>query len=178
MFGSENQRARIGGDASGVHRLTTAMNASTPRSRSFACSRARCATTAAHRALDPLVRQLEAQYEPDARTLMVLVQQKEDLLARIRRDIETLGIARDVARAAIDEVFGEIDETAELRIASDQCAKVIALHDLVPVEMRPFRTLAPAALATEPVFGPTRRLFRNLRLLSPEPCPHTGGGTT
>lgn len=32
------------------------------------------------------------------------------------------------------------------------------------------------ALATEPVFGPTRRLFRNLRLLSPEPCPHNGGG--
>jgi hypothetical protein len=27
------------------------------------------------------------------------------------------------------------------------------------------------ALATEPVFGDTRRLFRNLRLLSPNPSP-------
>jgi regulatory protein len=37
--------------------------------------------------------------------------------ARIRRDIEILGIARDVARAAVDEVFGEIDETALLEKA-------------------------------------------------------------
>jgi regulatory protein len=34
--------------------------------------------------------------------------------ARIRRDIEALGIDRDLARAAVDEVFGEIDEAALL----------------------------------------------------------------
>jgi regulatory protein len=34
--------------------------------------------------------------------------------SRIRRDIEALGIDRDLARAAIDDVFGEIDESALL----------------------------------------------------------------
>jgi SOS response regulatory protein OraA/RecX len=33
---------------------------------------------------------------------------------RIRRDIEALGIDRTVARSAIDEVFGEVDESAVL----------------------------------------------------------------
>jgi regulatory protein len=31
---------------------------------------------------------------------------------RVRRAVETLGISRDLARAAVDEVFGEIDESA------------------------------------------------------------------
>jgi regulatory protein len=31
---------------------------------------------------------------------------------RVRRSIESLGISRDLARAAVDEVFGEIDESA------------------------------------------------------------------
>jgi hypothetical protein len=48
----------------------------------------KCSTAIAKKALDPLVRQLDPRYEADARTLMVLVQQKEDLLARLRRDIQ------------------------------------------------------------------------------------------
>jgi regulatory protein len=31
---------------------------------------------------------------------------------RVRRAVESLGISRDLARAAVDEVFGEIDESA------------------------------------------------------------------
>ncbi len=31
---------------------------------------------------------------------------------RVRRAVEALGISRDLARAAVDEVFGEIDESA------------------------------------------------------------------
>ena len=31
--------------------------------------------------------------------------------ARVLRSVESLGISRDLARAAVDEVFGEIDET-------------------------------------------------------------------
>ena len=31
---------------------------------------------------------------------------------RVRRSVESLGISRDLARAAVDEVFGEIDESA------------------------------------------------------------------
>jgi regulatory protein len=34
--------------------------------------------------------------------------------ARIRRDIEALGVDRAVARSAVDEVFGEVDESALL----------------------------------------------------------------
>ncbi len=41
MFGSENQRSRMRGNCSGVHRLTIAMKASTAISSSLACSRAR-----------------------------------------------------------------------------------------------------------------------------------------
>ena len=48
----------------------------------------KCSTAIAKKALDPLVRQLDPRYEADARTLMVLVQQKEDLLGRLRRDIQ------------------------------------------------------------------------------------------
>jgi regulatory protein len=36
---------------------------------------------------------------------------------RIRRDIEALGIDRDLARAVVDDVFGEVDETALLEKA-------------------------------------------------------------
>jgi len=45
MFGSENQRCPMLGIISGVHRLTTAMNTSTPSSNNFACRRARSATS-------------------------------------------------------------------------------------------------------------------------------------
>ena len=34
--------------------------------------------------------------------------------ARVRRDIEALGIDRDLARAAVDEVFGEVDQASLL----------------------------------------------------------------
>jgi regulatory protein len=34
--------------------------------------------------------------------------------ARVRRDIEALGIGRDLARAAVDEVFGEVDQASLL----------------------------------------------------------------
>jgi hypothetical protein len=43
-LGSENHRAAMRSKASGVHRLTAAMNASTTRSSSFAWLRARSAT--------------------------------------------------------------------------------------------------------------------------------------
>ena len=44
MFGVENQRSAMRSKASGVHRLTTAMKASTPSSNSLAWARARSAT--------------------------------------------------------------------------------------------------------------------------------------
>jgi regulatory protein len=34
--------------------------------------------------------------------------------SRVRRDIEALGIDRDLARAAVDEVFGEVDQASLL----------------------------------------------------------------
>ena len=34
--------------------------------------------------------------------------------ARVRRDIEALGIGRDLARSAVDEVFGEVDQASLL----------------------------------------------------------------
>jgi regulatory protein len=39
--------------------------------------------------------------------------------ARVLRHVEALGIARDVARAAVNEVFAEIDESALLEQALD-----------------------------------------------------------
>ena len=45
MFGIENQRCAMRSNASGVHRLTTPMNASTPSSSDFAW-RARAFATA------------------------------------------------------------------------------------------------------------------------------------
>jgi regulatory protein len=39
---------------------------------------------------------------------------------RVRRAVESLGISRDLARAAVDEVFGEIDESALLARALDK----------------------------------------------------------
>jgi regulatory protein len=39
---------------------------------------------------------------------------------RVRRSIESLGISRDLARAAVDEVFGEIDESALIDRALDK----------------------------------------------------------
>jgi regulatory protein len=39
---------------------------------------------------------------------------------RVRRAIESLGISRDLARAAIDEVFAEIDESALIARALDK----------------------------------------------------------
>jgi len=40
--------------------------------------------------------------------------------ARVIRQVEALGIAREVARAAVAEVFGEIDESALLEQALDK----------------------------------------------------------
>ena len=48
----------------------------------------RCGTAVALRRVDAMVRQLDTSYEADARTLMVLLQQKQDLLHRLRRDIQ------------------------------------------------------------------------------------------
>jgi regulatory protein len=39
---------------------------------------------------------------------------------RVRRAVESLGISRDLARAAVDEVFTEIDESALLARALDK----------------------------------------------------------
>ena len=39
---------------------------------------------------------------------------------RVRRSIESLGISRDLARAAVDEVFTEIDESALIARALDK----------------------------------------------------------
>jgi regulatory protein len=39
---------------------------------------------------------------------------------RVRRAVESLGISRDLARAAVDEVFGEIDESALIDRALDK----------------------------------------------------------
>ena len=39
---------------------------------------------------------------------------------RVRRAVESLGISRDLARAAVDEVFGEIDESALIARALDK----------------------------------------------------------
>jgi regulatory protein len=40
--------------------------------------------------------------------------------ARVVRQVESMGIARDVARSAVDEVFGDIDEAALLEQALEK----------------------------------------------------------
>jgi regulatory protein len=50
--------------------------------------------------------------------------------ARVVRQIETLGIARDIAAAAVAEVFGELDEAALLEQAIDKrLRRRVALDD-------------------------------------------------
>jgi regulatory protein len=39
---------------------------------------------------------------------------------RVLREIQALGVARDIARAAVDEVFGSLDEEELLRIALER----------------------------------------------------------
>jgi regulatory protein len=52
---------------------------------------------------------------------------------RVRRAIESLGISRDLARAAVDEVFGEIDESALIDRALDKrWPRVIAAGSAKP----------------------------------------------
>jgi regulatory protein len=43
--------------------------------------------------------------------------------ARVVRQIEALGIARDIARDAVAEVFADIDETELLQQALDRCVR-------------------------------------------------------
>lgn len=55
---------------------------------------------------------------------------------RVRRSVESLGIARDLARAAVDEVFGEIDESALIDRALDKRWKRVAAAAPAPDAVR------------------------------------------
>lgn len=59
---------------------------------------------------------------------------------RVRRSIESLGIARDLARAAVDEVFGEVDESALIDRALDKRWRRVSAaasdHDAVRRELQ------------------------------------------
>lgn len=59
---------------------------------------------------------------------------------RVRRSVESLGISRDLARAAVDEVFTEVDESALIDRALDKrWPRVIAAapaHDAVRREIQ------------------------------------------
>jgi regulatory protein len=61
--------------------------------------------------------------------------------ARVERHIEAMGIARDVARAAVSEVYGELDEAALLEQALDKrLRRGLTLED-PPTARRVFRYL-------------------------------------
>jgi regulatory protein len=74
---------------------------------------------AAGEAIDEAVARLKQERALDDRRVAVAFARSAVTLKgrgrdRIRRDIEALGIDRALARAAIDEVFGEVDESALL----------------------------------------------------------------
>lgn len=76
-------------------------------------------------AIDTAVTRLKAERALDDRRVALAcartaVRLKGRGRERVRRSIESLGISRDLARAAVDEVFGEIDESALIDRALDK----------------------------------------------------------
>jgi len=76
-------------------------------------------------AIEPAITRLAASGTLDdarvalacARTRAGVKRQGRD---RVLREIQALGVARDVARAAVDEVFGSLDEGSQLRVALEK----------------------------------------------------------
>jgi regulatory protein len=76
-------------------------------------------------AIDEAVKRLREERALDDRRVALACARTEARVrqrgrARIVRHIESLGIARDIASAAVAEVFGEIDEAALLEQAIDK----------------------------------------------------------
>ena len=85
--------------------------------------------------IDDAVRRLRAERALDDRRVALACARTEVRLrqrgrARIVRQIEAMGIARDVARAAVQDVFAELDEAALLEQALEKrLRRGIALDD-------------------------------------------------
>jgi regulatory protein len=103
-------------------------------------SEAQLRTRLARRRFDPAhiddaVERLRAERALDDRRVALACARTEARVrqrgrARVIRQVESLGVARDVARAAVAEVFGEIDESALLEQALDKrLRRGVALAD-------------------------------------------------
>jgi regulatory protein len=75
--------------------------------------------------------------------------------SRIRRDIEALGIDRDLARAAVDGVFGEVDEAALLDRALTRRWPRTGAPDL-RVRQRIFRALLQQGFPADKILAALR----------------------
>jgi regulatory protein len=85
--------------------------------------------------IDRAIERLRAERALDDRRVALACARTETRLrqrgrARVVRQIEAMGIAREVARAAVAEVFGELDESALLEQALDKrLRRGVALND-------------------------------------------------
>ncbi len=74
---------------------------------------------------------------------------------RVRREIEALGIRADVARAAVDEVFAEVDEGALLEKALDRKWPTTGDVDAADVQ-RVYRALIRQGFASDATLAAIR----------------------
>ncbi len=81
--------------------------------------------------------------------------------ARVVRRIEAMGIARDVARAAVSEVFAELDEAALLEQALDKrLRRGVTLED-APSARRVFRYLVGQGFDADRVSAALQSRIKN-----------------
>jgi SOS response regulatory protein OraA/RecX len=81
--------------------------------------------------------------------------------ARVVRQIEAMGIARDVARAAVNEVFAELDEAALLEQALEKrLRRGVRLED-APSARRVFRYLIGQGFDADRVSAALQSRIRN-----------------
>jgi regulatory protein len=107
-------------DNGGVDAYTQALSWLARRELSVAQVRSRLARRGADdEAIDSAVARLIGERALDDRRVALACARSAVTLkgrgpARVRRDIEALGIDRDLARRAVDEVFGEVDQASLL----------------------------------------------------------------
>ena len=87
--------------------------------------------------------------------------------ARVVRQIEALGISRDIAREAVADVFGELDEGALLEQALDRRLRHASLKDPI-VRRRIHRYLLGQGFDPARVTALLRRRLRNHEPEEPE----------
>jgi regulatory protein len=81
--------------------------------------------------------------------------------ARVVRQIEAMGIARDVARAAVNEVFAELDETMLLEQALDKRLRRGITLDDAPSARRVFRYLVGQGFDADRISAAVQSRIKN-----------------